>query len=324
MEIIDIFLNSNVHKMINSDLNANMLNHCYLLSSNDDVLRNTYPLLLAKNILCLDNKKPCNKCINCEKINHSNMVDVKVFPEDKEKSLVVEDISKIVSDCYVRPLDCNYKIYILNNFDDCTIQGQNKILKTLEEPPQNVIFILTCSNINNVLPTILSRSKKIVLNLLDIDIVEKYLLDMKVNNSDIIAGMSQGNLSHALKLIKNNNVIEIINLIYDILLNLKTSSDILKYSSRVIALKKDIEFFIETFMTILRDMIVYKNNSAIAFRNYRQNYELLSKIYSNKMIEIISHKLCDIKSKIEFNCNIMGVVDKFLLDVLEVKFLWQK
>jgi len=324
MEIRDIFLNSNVYKLINSDLNAGMLNHCYLLSTNDDVLREAYPFYIAKLLFCLDKSKPCDKCINCEKINHSNMVDIKVFPEDKDKSLVVEDIAKIVSDCYIRPIDSIYKIYILNNFDDCTIQGQNKILKTLEEPPQNVVFILTCSNINNVLPTILSRSKKIETVPLEKLVVEEYLLDMKVNNSDIISGIAQGNLSHALKLIKNNNIVEIIKLVYDILLNLRSSADILKFSSRVIALKKDIEFFVETFMTIIRDILVYRNKGEVVFKSYKEYYETLSKIYSGKMIDIISEKLCEIKGKLEFNCNIVGVIDKFLLDLLEVKYLWQK
>ena len=77
-------------------------------------------------------------------------------------------------------MDSKYKVYILGRFDECTIQAQNKILKTLEEPPQNVIFILTCNNDLAVLPTIRSRSKKINEPNLSCDIIEKYLQDKGV------------------------------------------------------------------------------------------------------------------------------------------------
>ena len=69
-------LPTQTHKMISSDLTTNMLNHCYLLSSSDDTLLNAYAMFMAKEILCLDVNKPCDKCVNCEKINHSNMVDL--------------------------------------------------------------------------------------------------------------------------------------------------------------------------------------------------------------------------------------------------------
>lgn len=323
MELSKIYKLSKSHKIISSDLTANMLNHCYLLSTSDEVLRDAYPLFIAKEIFCKSNDSPCDKCIACEKINHSNMVDLKVFPTG-DKSLVVDDIVNIVTDCFVKPVDSDYKVYVLKNFDECTVQGQNKILKTLEEPPKNVMFILTCSNYNNVLTTILSRSKKISESPLDGNVIEEYLKDLNIAGGDIIAGMAGGNLSQALKLIKNTNVKDIINVIYDILLNLKSSTDVLRFSSKILALKKDLEFFIETFVTIIRDIVAFRNNGTLAFKGYSKYYELLSKMYTNEMLEKIMIKICEINNKLEFNCNLTGVIDKFLLDILEVKFLCQK
>ena len=323
MELSKIYKLSQSHKIISSDLAANMLNHCYLLSTADDVLREAYPLFIAKEIFCKNSDRPCDTCVSCEKINHSNMVDLKVFPTG-DKSLVVDDIVNIVTDCYVKPVESEYKVYVLNNFDECTVQGQNKILKTLEEPPKNVMFILTCSNFNNVLTTILSRSKKITESPLDVSVIEEYLSGLKVSGGDIIAGMAGGNISQALKLIKNTNVKEIITVIYDILMNLKSSTDVLKFSSKILSLKKDIEFFVDTFITIVRDIVVFKNKGNLAFKGYVKYYEVLAKMYSNEMLEKIMKKVCEINNKLEFNCNLTGVIDKFLLDILEVKFLCQK
>lgn len=323
MEVSEFYLHSSIHKIISSDLTANMLNHCYLISSADKMLLDEYAINMAKEILCLDTNKPCGKCINCEKINHRNMVDLKIYPEG-DKTLLVEDISEIVTDCYVRAIESKYKIYILNDFDKCTIQGQNKILKTLEEPPTNVIFILTSSNINSVIPTILSRSKKITEGPQDASLIEKYLNDKNVSNSSIISNISNGNLTTAMDLARNANVSNIIDLIFDILINIKSSSDILNYSCKILAYKKDMDFFVETFISVLRDVVIYSHGGKVNFEHKKNSYDVLTKVYSSEMINKIVSKLCLIKNKTEFNCNITGVIDKFLLDVLEVKFLWQK
>ena len=141
MELLDIYLSSQIHRTISKDLSSVMLNHCYLLSSADEFLINNFAYFVAKEICCVGDSKPCNTCINCNKIEHGNMVDLCVYPKD-DKNLMVEDINNIVTDCYITPVENHFKIYILKNFDLCTVQAQNKILKTLEEPPKNVIFIL--------------------------------------------------------------------------------------------------------------------------------------------------------------------------------------
>lgn len=323
MELLDIYLNSQIHNRITLDRNANMLSHCYLISCVDEMKIESFAYFIAKEICCLSEEKPCNHCINCQKIEHGNMVDLCIFPKDNS-TLVVDDINEIVSDCYITPIENNYKIYILKNFDLCTIQAQNKILKTLEEPPKNVIFILTCTNENSILQTIISRSKKLVEPLLEVGSVEKFLADKKVNNARLISEMSDGNLTTAMKLAENTQALDIVNLVFDTLLNLKSSSDILKYSSKILALKKDIPFFLDTFISVLRDISVSKSADLINFKDKSKDLQMLSNIYSKEAIFNIVEKVNNIYNKIEFNCNMTGLIDQMLLDILEVKFLCQK
>ena len=159
MELKHIYLKSQLHRVVLGDLKAGMLSHCYLLSGADEIVVNTFARLVAKEIFCVSKNGICDECLNCKKVSHNNMVDLITYPKG-DKGLVVDDINEIVSDAFVRPVEAEYKIYILKNFDDATIQAQNKILKTLEEPPKNIIFILTTTNIDLVLPTILSGQKK--------------------------------------------------------------------------------------------------------------------------------------------------------------------
>lgn len=323
MEMLEIYLLSQTHKVISQDIKSGMLNHAYLIHSKDEYLLSSFSRFVAKEIFCLNENAPCENCVSCDKVNHSNMVDLIIYPKS-DKNLMVEDINEIVSDCYIRPMEAKYKVYILERFDECTTQAQNKLLKTLEEPPANVVFILTTSNDSVVLPTIASRSKKVNESELSFDIIEKYLEAKSINKAKLLASMSDGGLAVANKLIESPVSVDIVKLAFDVLLNLKSSTDILKFSSKIISLKKDFTFFLDTLITIFRDISVYGKTDNIIFTDNVSEYQTLNKIYNSDMIIRIVEKLSIIPNKLNFNCNLTGIVDQMLLDILEVKFLWQK
>ena len=322
MEIIDIYLQSQAHKIISIDKSRGMLSHAYMLECADKFLLQNFAILMAKEIFCLNEKTPCLTCNSCQKVEHSNMVDLKIFP--KEKSIVVEDINQIVDDACQRPMDSDYKVYILNNFDEAITQAQNKILKTLEEPPKNVIFILTCVSSAAVLPTISSRVKSIPENLLDFNTASKYLQSQGVANAESIAKVAGGNISTAIKLSSGTAADKIIDLVFRTLINLKTSADVIRFSSQITALKKDFSYFIDTMIMVLRDVAICGQRELICLQDRVQELQQLSVMYSSLAIEKIVTKLNEIYIKLDFNCNLNGVVDQMLLDILEVRFLCQK
>lgn len=323
MDIKDIYKKSQVHRVLSLDIARGMLSHAYMLECADDFLLEQYAHFMAQEIFCESKNTPCGECNNCHKVAHSNMVDLKIYPKDS-KNIVVEDINEIVSDAYVRPIDSAYKVYLLMNFDKATTQSQNKLLKTLEEPPKNVIFILTCSSSGAILPTISSRVKSISESLLDIDTATKYLDSINLKDSGDVARVSSGNLSLAMKLGGKGEAGRIVELALDVLSGLRTSSDVLKYSSKILALKKDFPFFLSTLISLIRDISVCGKDGLINFETKKSQILALKRVYSEVALEKISHNLLGIYEKLDFNCNITGVVDQMLLDILEVKFLCQK
>ena len=323
MEILDIYRQSQTYRVVSQDIKSSMLNHSYLINSKDEYLIKAFATLMAKEIFCVEENSPCDHCVNCNKVTHSNMVDLIIYPKN-DKNLMVDDINEIVSDCFIKPMDASFKVYILNHFDECTIQAQNKLLKTLEEPPANVIFILTCVNIDAVLPTIASRSKKISEPALPADTIEKYLLSRSVSNARLVSNMSDGSLTIANKLSENPTSVEIVKIVFDVLKNLRSSTDVLKFSSKILSLKKDFNFFIDTMISAFRDISVYRVTDNLIFVDNKADYEVLTKIYNIEMTDKIISKLSEIPNKLSFNCNMTGVVDHMLLDILEVKFLCQK
>lgn len=320
MELNSIYKKTQLHRVVSSDLNANMLSHCYLLSGTDEVLLYEYALLLVKEIYCDGADAPCEECNNCKKVNHGNMVDLLVYPKG-EKGLLVDDINEIVSDCVIRPVEAKYKVYMLKNFDDCTIQAQNKILKTLEEPPQNVVFVLTTANINLVLPTICSRAKKIDVSPLSRGDLLKVLEEKKVLDANNIASISGGNLSTALTLSGSKDSSVIIDQVFDTLIGLNSSSDVLKYSSKIVTLKKNIPLFLSLVVRVLRDSLVDEKYRDFVGRT--AEFLEIKRRYNAKCISKISSHISDMGLRLEFNCNINGLIDEMLLKILEVRYLCQ-
>lgn len=320
MELISIYKKSQLHKIISSDISAGMLSHCYLLSGMDSVVINEFAYIVTKEIFCLSDNAPCEGCINCNKINHSNMVDVITYPKG-DKGLMVDDINEIVSDCFIRPIESKYKVYILKNFDGCTIQAQNKILKTLEEPPQNVIFILTTTSVGLVLPTILSRSKKIDIPLLSREEMVEVLSKEGLSNASDLASISGFNLGVVLTLAGSKESASLTSLAFEVLMGLNASSDVLKFSSKMVALKKNVPLFLNLIVSVLRDILVeekYRN-----FSGRDRDFDVLKCRYSARAINRIEEHISTMFLRLEFNANINGLIDEFLLKILEVRFLCQ-
>ena len=108
--------------------------------------------------VCRENERPCGKCIQCRKAESLSHPDIyKAQLSGKTEAVNVEEVRNICSDAYIRPNEAANKVYIIRNADRMQIQAQNALLKLIEEPPQNILFILCCERKDNLLPTILSR-----------------------------------------------------------------------------------------------------------------------------------------------------------------------
>ncbi|UCD54594.1 MAG: DNA polymerase III subunit delta' [Candidatus Omnitrophota bacterium] len=114
---------------------------------------------LAKAVNCLgENNKPCGICLSCNKINSQVHPDVFfVEPKDGVSSIGIDQIREVISRANLKPYEGKSKVFIINNANSMNIQASNAFLKTLEEPPENTIFILISPSKELLLSTIVSR-----------------------------------------------------------------------------------------------------------------------------------------------------------------------
>lgn len=98
------------------------------------------------------------------KINKSICSDILYIDSKSKKSIGISEVRKIQSEVLLKPVECEYKIYIFKNAQNLTEQAQNALLKILEDPPKHVIFLFLCTNCRKLIPTVLSRASIIHIN----------------------------------------------------------------------------------------------------------------------------------------------------------------
>ena len=111
------------------------------------------------------------------KIENSICSDVIFVDSNLKKGVGIDDIRKIQKDILLSPVECDSKIYVFKNSQNITEQGQNALLKILEDPPKNVVFIFLCTNHRKLIQTIISRSSIFFLNNKE-DLMQNYKSDL--------------------------------------------------------------------------------------------------------------------------------------------------
>lgn len=315
-------------KSVTSFLNnkAKSNSHAYMLVGADHKTLEYSAIYLALNFVCKEDK-PCLNCSNCVKVINNSSVDVFTYPKPKRKNILVEDIKEILDNVQSRPLDFDTKIFILNNFENATLASQNKLLKTLEEPPKDVIFILTATSEKLVLPTINSRTQTVFMPLANTEEIKEVLNTFAVEEKKlaIASENSGGRLGRAIEILNNNAYFEVYENSLDLILNMRTSRDLTKYSSKIVKNQKFLNVYFEVLENLYRDLLLIKSGtvSLIKNKNSLNLLEVASGNYSKKALIKTLEKVEQSKQKIKYNTNKTGVIDTLLLGILEVKHLWK-
>ena len=201
--------NERLKENLTGSLRRGHISHFYLISGPEGSGKHTLAKLLAAAILCGKVDAPCGSCAVCRKVFDGNHPDFITVTDPEHKNIAVKIVREIRDDMFIRPNEAEYKIYLFAQ--DMGIEGQNALLKVLEEPPKYGVFLLLTDNPEKILPTVRSRCTELALSALPQAVLRRALLekapDAPAEDIDAAMARSGGFLGQALAILESGEAV---------------------------------------------------------------------------------------------------------------------
>lgn len=300
---------------LEKDIQNQTVKHAYLFSGPEKVGKFTLVRRFAKLLQCQRNG--CNTCAVCTHIDHGTHPDT-VFHKDHGETIKVDEIREIIERTN-RTFQSAYFLVCIENIERMTEETSNALLKTLEEPPKNVLFLLTTVNINKILPTVLSRVFVIELG----GVEQKELLtflkqqfpqedDETLENT---VNLSANKPGLAVEMLQHRDIYEYYTTLYNNIRRILTQSSpsdrlayvdqlLTRYKDDAIQLKLEIKNMLEMMSFLLRNVLLTKLQK-------KEHHILLDKSVADVMMSL--DHIQRSKKLIDANINKRLVLENLML-----------
>ena len=280
MNFDNLIGNNKIKSVLNESLKSNNIVHSYLFYGKEGIGKKKFAIQFAKGLLCIsEENKPCNECKSCIEFSTKNNPDFFIVVPDGN-SIKINQIRLIQKTIIEKPINNSKKVYIIDDADKMTVEAQNCLLKTLEEPQDFIVIILIASDENKLLNTVKSRCTKIYFQEITNDEILKYI---KGKNCDVhfdesMLELCEGSIGKALKILDQKDKIEKLKVIVE-QIDIMNDLEILNCNQYFYENKEDIDFLLD-YMYIL------------IFKKLKSNF---NKKYINALEEIqkAKHKLAN-------------------------------
>ncbi len=257
----EIYGNDLLLRYLRQAVATKKISHAYLFAGDSGSGKKMLANLFAKTLQCeAGGTDPCGVCQSCKAFDSHNHPDI-VYVRPTKKSLGVDDIrEQILEDVKFKQYQYRYKIYIVQQADTMTEQAQNALLKTLEEPPDYVVFLLLAKNTAVFLPTVLSRVVTLQIRPLSENLIVKYLVTKKQLSDTVAAeyaAYAQGSIGNALTLLEDETFVHMREDILDKLkaIEQKSLAEVLLFAKDLEQYKDDTRF-LDMMQLWYRDLLV--------------------------------------------------------------------
>ncbi len=314
MDRLSLIKNSAAYALMHRDVTEGRISHAYLIVSPD--VKFSEELTSAFLAECIFGNSDGQSRIHAQ-----NQADVIRLPHgDKVMTADVEELTETV---YFTPTELSRKFYIVSKAETMNEPSQNKLLKVLEEPPSSVVIILQCSNVNALLPTVLSRVKRVDVAPLNEETLIEYLTENygEDNKIYLAAALSGGYLGRAEETLNENRLSEMFNLAADTLKNMKNSKMVLSFSTRIIVHKERLAEFVDIIELILGDCLLASTGvrDRLRFKNAVKDIIDISGEYTAEVVVKLRPVIMRAKQRLGLFGNPQSVLDELLFSMLEVK-----
>ena len=324
----DIVGQEQLREHLENAVRTGKVSHAYIINGERNAGKEFIAKTFAMAVQCENRQdvEPCGECHSCKQALSGNHPDIIFITHEKPGTIGVDDIRRQINgDVAIKPYSGPKKIYIVSEGEKMTVQAQNALLKTLEEPPEYAVILILTDNVNTLLPTILSRC--VVLNMKpvrDAQIKEYLMENMGIPDykADICVAFARGNVGKA-RLLANSEEFDKVK---------EEAITLLKYIGEmelhefVAAIKKinEYKFDVNDYMDILsiwyRDVLLFKATHDVNHLIFREEIQSIRKVADKSTyegIERIIDALEKSKQRLNANVNFELTMELLLLTIKE-------
>jgi len=242
--------------------------HAYLFTGPSGIGRRTLALRFAQSLNCEKSPvpgQPCRTCSTCRRIDQMQHPDLAmVMAEHEGERLKIDQARELQHTLSLAPYEARYRVALILRFEEAQSSFANAMLKTLEEPPEHVVVILTANNSENLLPTIVSRCEVLRLRSLSMDETARGLQAIKGVPKDIserLAHISDGRPGYAIRLFEQPRLLEQRQSWLDELIQLLAASrrERFAFVKGFVDDKEGLRDVLQVWLTFWRDVLIYSS-----------------------------------------------------------------
>ncbi len=258
MGFIEVHGQNHAVKILKSAVKTGRISHSYLFYGTDGVGKNKTATIFAQLLNCerRQGDDPCGECDNCRKIKSGNHPDLlKIEPDGA--ALKISQMRKLQEKAYYRCYEGRFKVIMIDDAHLMTIEAANCLLKILEEPPEDTVFILMVEDTKKLPSTILSRTQAISFVPLDENVLADILVKQGIETS-IPLSLARGSAKRALELVRDADFQQLLHNVIQLMQDLKHGGyqKILGWSEILEKDKSRTEIMLNLLATIYRDRLV--------------------------------------------------------------------
>ena len=288
------------------------VSHAYILTGEKGMGKKSLANAFALSLLCeKGGTEPCLECHSCRQVLSGNHPDLIYVTHEKPASIGLEDVRSQINDTMaVRPYNGGYKIYIVDEAEKMTVQAQNALLKTIEEPPAYGVILLLTSNEDAFLSTILSRCVQLKLKPLKDSVVKAYLeetMGVKEQDAVVYTAFASGNLGKAIHLASSEDFKLMHSEMLYLLNHLKEMdiADILNFIRKLREEEIDLYECLDFMQLWYRDVLMFKVTKDVNLLIFKDQYTAINEISKNSGYDGLENILAAVdKARVRLNANV--------------------
>ena len=326
-EVEKVLGHEEVIRHLQNAVEKEQVSHSYIFAGEKGSGKKLLAKLFAMTLQCEEHKKePCLHCSSCIKALSRNHPDSIYVEHVKPTSIGIEEIrEQLVSDVEIKPYTGPYKIYIVDEAEKMTIQAQNALLKTIEEPPAYAVILLLANNNTGLLPTITSRCVTLNFKPVRDEVIRKYLMEelhVPDYQADVSVAFAQGNVGKAKQIATAEDFTEMMDAAFRIL---RRGSDMEVYEM-VDALKNlseqkhTIYEYLDLFLVWFRDVLLFKATKEMDSLVFKEEYNFIKERAdksSYEGLETIIKAIETAKARLQANVNFDLTMELLFLTIRE-------